>query len=327
MDFPIDFVVDWVDGSDAEWLENRNLYAKEKVDIDDVRYRDWGLLKYWFRAIEKNAPWVNKIYFVTCGQKPDWLNENNSKIILVDHTDYIDKKFLPTFNSNAIELPIYKIKGLSEHFVFFNDDFYLNSPVIEEDFFDKKGIPLDSGVLSPQIPIKNSVTHITTNNVQIVNKYFSRSDIIRHLGNFINLKYGKQNIKTLATLPWSQILGFHDFHTPISFQKKVFSTVWEKESNALTETVKHKFRTNDDLNIWLFRYFQLMEGKFKPRKASFAKYYNIGNTNKLVIKDILNSTHKAIVLNDQPIECFDNVRDDLKKAFEEKYKQKSEFER
>ena len=69
----IDFVIPWVDGSDLEWRKSKNKYSgkiDEPVDITDARYRDWDILKYWFRGVEKYAPWVHKIYFVTCGQKP-----------------------------------------------------------------------------------------------------------------------------------------------------------------------------------------------------------------------------------------------------------------
>lgn len=63
MDFPIDFVVDWVDGSDPKWISKRSQYQKNK-NTDEVRFRDWGFLPFWFRAVEKNAPWVNKIFLI-----------------------------------------------------------------------------------------------------------------------------------------------------------------------------------------------------------------------------------------------------------------------
>lgn len=121
----IDFVIPWVDGSDLEWRKSKNKYSgkiDEPVDITDARYRDWDILKYWFRGVEKYAPWVHKIYFVTCGQKPDWLNENHDKLVLVNHEDYIPHEYLPTFSSHTIELNFHRIKNLSEHFVYFNDD-------------------------------------------------------------------------------------------------------------------------------------------------------------------------------------------------------------
>lgn len=100
----IDFVILWVDDQDPIWIEDKNKYKGQQGNHtnNEVRYRDWQNLKYWFRAVEKYAPWVRKIHFVTCGQKPEWLNINHPKLNLVDHKDYIDEKYLPTFSSHTI---------------------------------------------------------------------------------------------------------------------------------------------------------------------------------------------------------------------------------
>ena len=108
-----------------------------------VRYREWDTLRYWFRAVEKYAPWVNQVYFVTCGHVPKWLNMDAPKLHFVRHQDYIPEQYLPTFSSHPIELNLHRIEGLSEHFVYFNDDFYLTAPVQETDFF-VNGLPCDS---------------------------------------------------------------------------------------------------------------------------------------------------------------------------------------
>ena len=119
----IDFIIPWVDGSDPEWLSSYNRYAPAEKRIshaDAERYRDWGLLRYWFRGVEKFTPWVRKIHFVTCGQLPDWLNLNAPKLNYVKHEDYIPKEYLPVFSSHPIELNMHRIEGLSEKFVYFN---------------------------------------------------------------------------------------------------------------------------------------------------------------------------------------------------------------
>lgn len=68
----IDFIIIWGDGKDENWRKKKNAYkASEKGDDSDIRYRDWGLLKYWFRGVETFAPWVRKIYFVSDNQCPD----------------------------------------------------------------------------------------------------------------------------------------------------------------------------------------------------------------------------------------------------------------
>ena len=80
----IDFVVMWVDGNDPEWQKKKNKYdVNAKSDGSIYRYRDWDLLQYWFRGVEKFAPWVNKIYFITWGHLPKWLNRIIQKLKLL----------------------------------------------------------------------------------------------------------------------------------------------------------------------------------------------------------------------------------------------------
>ena len=102
----IDFVVTWVNNKDVDWRKRKSEFEKEYNIFQDLnseeRYREWGLMKYWFRAVEKYAPWVNKIYFITEGHVPNWLDVNHPKLVHVKHEDYIEKQFLPTFNSNVI---------------------------------------------------------------------------------------------------------------------------------------------------------------------------------------------------------------------------------
>lgn len=142
----IDFVITWVNGNDPEWRKEKSLYSGDAIsnsfelDIREERYRDWDNLQYWFRGVEKFAPWVRKIHFVTWGHLPKWLNLDNPKLHIVNHKDYIPKTFLPTFNSHTIEWNFHRISGLSEHFVYFNDDMFLLQKVEPGEFF-KGGKP------------------------------------------------------------------------------------------------------------------------------------------------------------------------------------------
>ena len=118
-----------------------------KVGNSEVRYRDWDTLKYWFRGVEKFAPWVGNIYFVTDDQKPEWLNVDHPKLKWVKHTDFIPKEYLPTFNSHAIFLNLHRIEGISEKFVLWNDDVFLLKDVSPDDFF-VNGKPCDYPTLT-----------------------------------------------------------------------------------------------------------------------------------------------------------------------------------
>ena len=140
MEKKIDFVVLWVDGNDPEFIREKNKYTPyiEQIDNDEDnlhRYRDYGTFNYWFRMVERHAPWVNNIYLITNGQRPKWLNVNHPKLKWVRHEEFIPEEYLPTFNSSAIEMNIHRIDGLSENFVLFNDDMYLIQDVKYSDFF------------------------------------------------------------------------------------------------------------------------------------------------------------------------------------------------
>ena len=137
MDERIDFVIPWVDGCDTKWKELRNKFAgTNPEDSADYRFRDWENLKYLFRWIEKFTPWVNNIFFITCGQYPSWLNINHPKLKFIKHDDYIPHEYLPTFNANTIELNLHRINELSEHFVYFNDDMFIIDYMKRTDFFE-----------------------------------------------------------------------------------------------------------------------------------------------------------------------------------------------
>lgn len=199
MDKKIDFVLTWVDGNDPEWQSVYNQYAEVGAsDKNIIRFRDWNNLKYWFRGVEKFAPWVNIVHFVTCGHYPEWLNLQCNKLNLVKHTDYIPNKWLPTFNSNVIELNLHRINGLAENFVLFNDDMFLINDV-SDDFFFKNGMPCDMGVLNVIDHFK--IGHIILNDLVLINKYFKKNSVLKkNYSKWFNIKYGKYLVRTMSLM-------------------------------------------------------------------------------------------------------------------------------
>ena len=175
----MDFVLIWVDGGDEEWLKEKAKYSGTPVDNAAARFRDWGLLKYWFRGVEQFAPWVDKIHFVTCGHTPAWLNLDHPKINFVRHSDYIPTKYLPTFNSHTIELNLHRIKDLSEEFVYFNDDMFLVAPAKPTDFF-RNGLPCDEASMQFLLPKRYNISKsIDGHNMGVLNRNFSKKKSVR----------------------------------------------------------------------------------------------------------------------------------------------------
>lgn len=330
---PIDFVVTWVDGSDREWQQEKAKYLNaesqktSKWASSDIRFRDWDILKYWFRAIEEYAPWVNKVYFVTCGQKPEWLNEKAKKLVLVNHSDFIPKEYLPTFNSNAIELNLFRIKGLSKNFVYFNDDMFLNSPVKPSDFFKNNKPVLLAGFDLARTDY--GVTNSDINNAKIYNKHFIKKEVLKkNWAKFLNPKNGKYLIKTLCLLPWPAITGIAENHNPSAYRKSTFGAVWNAEPEILDKTSRNKFRKAEDVNHWLVKGWHVLSGDFEPQSSKISKSYAKPIDNE-ILADIKNSEHTFICIND--IECseleFMSYKNNLTTALEAKYSKKSSFEK
>ena len=142
-DLQIDLVYLWVDNKDELWLDKFKKYS-EKTDSLDAdatnvcRFYDNEELKFSLRSVEKNMPWINKIYIITDNQKPDWL-QTGDKVEIVNHTDIIPNDKLPLFNSCAIETRIPFIKNLSEYFLYANDDTFVWDYVDKNFFFDDSG--------------------------------------------------------------------------------------------------------------------------------------------------------------------------------------------
>ena len=136
----IDYIFPWVNPNDEFWRLEFFKYRRPD-DVYNCRFRDFGLLKYVFRGIAKNMPWIRKVHLILSQetQIPEWLNTENVNIVY--HKDYIPKIHLPTFNSNTIESYLWNIKGLSEHFIYGNDDFYPLGPSSPEDWFTLDGKP------------------------------------------------------------------------------------------------------------------------------------------------------------------------------------------
>lgn len=141
----IDIVYLWVDGSDSNWIkkkaENTILYDNSTESNCKGRYADNDELKYSLRSLEKHAPWVRNVYLVTDNQIPAWLNTQNEKIKIIDHTQILPEVALPCFNAVVIEHYLYKIPDLSEHFLLANDDMFLYRNLNPDYFFAPDGYP------------------------------------------------------------------------------------------------------------------------------------------------------------------------------------------
>lgn len=328
----IDFVITWVDGSDPEWQKEKSRYDISAGDKRNNRFRDWGLLKYWFRAVEQYAPWVNKIHFVTWGHIPDWLDTSNPKLHIVKHEDFIPHEFLPTFNSVVIELFLHKIPGLSENFVYFNDDMFLNAPV-KPSYFFKNGLPCDAAILSAITPSEGGdhFSHCLLSDAELLEKdYDIRGAIKSNIWKWINIKYGVEQVRTLLLLPWRNFTGFRMHHMPISYKKTTFKTIHDRHAAELRDAASDKFRNNYKINHWVFRYEQLLSGSFSPRSSRNNAFCIINDERSIddTICSIGDKKTKMLCINDNASDKItDLAKKEIMKAFDKKMRRASEYEK
>ncbi len=329
-DNKIDIVVTWVDGNDPEWQKDKAKYDPNVKDnsATDNRFRDWDLMKYWFRGIEKYAPWVNHVYMITVGHYPKWLDLSNPKFTLIKHSDYIPHEILPTFNANPIEMHINRIKELSEQFVLFNDDCFLINHTTPEDFF-KNGLPCESGllgILSATNP-GDVFPHIMVNNNAIINKHFVKRDVLKNnKGKFFNTAYGKDIVRNIALLPFVYFSDFRDLHLPTSHLKSLFDEVWNAEPEAVAKGSSARFRSKDDISHWLIKDWYMCKGQFEPRSPKWGKKFELG-VDDGEAEYIANQQGKVVCLNDSTDDLdFETIQRSLIDAFEKILPEKSGFE-
>ena len=137
----IDIVYMWVDGSLPGYLEVLSRYAQTRFDTDPARTRDnLDLLKYGMRSIARFVPWIRKVFVLTCRpQVPSWLDTGDSRVQVVHHDEVMEEACLPNFNSLSIVSHVHRIPGLSQRFIYLDDDILFLSPVTRDDLISPAG--------------------------------------------------------------------------------------------------------------------------------------------------------------------------------------------
>lgn len=334
---PIDIVIPWVDGSDPEWLaekeESVKKYCPEKESNSNIRFEDWDNLKYWFRAIDKFMPWVNKIHFITWGHVPEFLNINHPKINIVKHKDYIPKEYLPTYNSNTIEMNYHRIPGLAENFIIFNDDMIPLQP-IAEDYYFKNNKVCDEAVENIIVttafgPVANMARYTQVNNMMVINRHFKKKEVQeKNWEKWYCEDYGELLERTRSLSYWYDFPGFHDPHMPSAMKKSTLEKLWKLEGAVLHKASKNHFRAYSDVTQYLIRYWQLCEGDFYPRRT-LGKCCFVNKENfQEIAEGIHNQQWQMVCINENcSVEEFKNIKESVNKSLEAILPQKSSYEK
>ena len=253
----IDLVYLWVDDTDFAWRKKIGKYKNsmefslyENYDsdaIDICRFYNNDELRFSLRSVEKFAPWINKIFIITDNQIPEWLNLENDRVKIVNHNEIIPEDKLPLFNSCAIESCIPYIDGLSEYFLYANDDTFFWDKV-SEDFFFREGKPI-----------------------------FRFADKISPHKNYKHL-YGKTLQYSYNVISKRYKINFplcFPHHNIDAYRKSFFIECIEEFKDEFTQTLEHRFRQDKDMQRIGIAYYMMAKGEgiFKNIKSNWINEY------------------------------------------------------
>lgn len=327
----IDFVITWVDMDDPKWKEKFYKYSG-KIDnssnkFSEARFRDYGFLKYWFRGVEKFAPWVRKVHFVTDDQKPEWLNINHPKLQLVSHKDYIPEKFLPVFNSSLIEVYFHKIPNISEQFVYFNDDFFIIDKVNPERFFEN-GLPKDIATFRTNFGL-TMYEKLLQNNIRLINQHFDKKEVMeKDFDKWFHNSYGSKARLNYLLKYYPKFVTLRTPHNAQPYLKSTYEEVWKYCEKELTGMSVHRFRNKEDYTQELFRTWQICKSNFIPYNTyQDTKMFPLIIKSQKAIHAIREQSYKLVCINDnEHIRNYQQTMESLKQSFEAILPEKSSFE-
>ena len=333
-DYSVDIVVTWVDGNDPVWLKERNKYMDsiENADNSKSRFREWGTFPYFFRAIEDNAPWVRHVYLVTYGHLPEWLNTNASKLKIVNHKDFIPKEYLPTFSSHTIEWNLWRIPGLSEHFVYFNDDVFIMNKLNKNDFFFN-GYPRYTAIAQPIITYSRMAAHrhARFNNLGLMNSYFDiQKSIEKNPEKWFNVQYGKLIKYNKLAYEDGYISGMYYHHVGTPFRKTAIADFTDHFADRVHETCLNRFRTSDDIMHQAVQMWEIFNGTFEPIGPYYlGKFISPTKANIEETINLIRSPIRMLCINDHdqiPDTDFDEIKMMVINELDKKFPKKSSFE-
>lgn len=295
----IDAVITWVDGNDPVHKEKRQKYASpEMLKSDDVagdtRFVEVGEIAWCVASINRFAPWINKIYIVTDSQDPkldSFLSHNfpngHIPVEIVDHKVVFAgyEQYLPTFNACSIESMTWRIPGLSDRFLSFNDDMMLCAPVCPEDFFTEDD---------------KSVCYAGAANIPftILTRKLKPSRGGRRK---VTFKGALSNAARLAGNRWS-FLRIN--HTPRALRRDFYEEYFTSHPQALIRNIQYRFRDPDMYVPELLQYTQLYnQGKCVVRPVKGNLFYLQPNGDHGYVKSKLH----ALAIGQYKFCCFNSI--------------------
>ena len=292
----MDAVITYVNGNDPVW--KRDYQNHTNIPIMDKRFRDWGTLKYLLRGIEKYMPFVRNVYLVVShtSQVPQWANTENLKIVL--HKDIIPAEYLPTFNSNTIEMHLHNIQGLDEEYLYFNDDTF----------------PVDECQATDFIKDGKAIVGISTH-------YLSVGMYKKICKNSCNLAR-----KALGMKPSLKFI--RPQHICMPMLRSQVTEVYNKVKKEILSTLSTT-RESKNVTQYIFVNYMFFKGLVINRRIP-SKHLSVALcTPKKLKQHITAPTRKIVCINDVKLseEKFNTLKSVAIESFETRFPMKSKFEK
>ena len=241
---PIDAVIAWVDGNDPAHMKKMQPYLSRQAQISDdiagpTRYRSQGEIFYCVASIQRFAPFIRKIFIVTDEQNPQLTGfieknfpDNPIPIEIVDHKVLFRgyEQYLPVFSSRAVETCIHRIPELSEHYIYFNDDFFLIRPVQKTDWF-----------------IDDKIIAYGNWRNMLPDRLLWYVKPKRHGHKPVGFKYGMICAARNIVYRWKY---FHLDHSPHPVKKSVIEKIYSENPKLYLSNISYRFRDGKQFNTF-----------------------------------------------------------------------------
>lgn len=281
IEFPIDAVYTWVDGADPAWRARHDAAAGQgyhEEAASPARYLNRDELRYSLRSLHAHAPWIRDIYLVTDDQVPAWLDTTHPRLRVVSHREiFSDPGVLPVFNSAAIESQLHHIDGLSEHFLYFNDDMFLGRSLPPQRFFQANGLVkfFASRTRIPLGPVEEHDTPVQAmvkNNRALLEKRFGRT-----------ITQGTQ-------------------HAPYPLRRSLLYEIEQCWPDEHRTTMSSRFRGTDNLTITysLHHYYAYLSGRAVPGSIRYGYI-------QLAVPDLADRLARLLARRDQDTFCLNDA--------------------
>ena len=288
IDFDIDMVFSWVDGNSPAYRAARAAHMQGvevgKGDDSDARFQQINELKYALRAVHMFAPWIRHIFIATDSAAPDWLADHPSVSLVRSEDHFQDTSVLPTHNSQAVEAQLQHIEGLSEHFLYSNDDMFLGRPLGPDMFFSPGGI---TKFIEASTRIGLGDNHLDRSGFE------NAARVNRRL---LNERFGRITTRHLE-------------HCATPLRRSVLLELEREFAPEYAATAASRFRAKDNISVTnsLYHYYALLTGRAVTQVNAKVKYVDTTSVSGLASLDPLlkKRSHDFFCLNDS---SFPEVR-------------------